>query len=250
MANTPSSSTGLFPDPPLDGDPTWVAWAQDITEKMGQLFVTLTVPGVVTNVSATANATTIFIQWNALHGVNLYRVYRNTTGDFASATVIQNVAASKTGIAIMTTQDSQDTTTSARYYWIQGVNERGAAGPQSQMVTIARTAPAPLTLTETVMIAAASFTDTTIAIPAGATVSAVSAEVLVTVPSAVQLRIASTSSPQTQWIPMMSPEAPAFDPGTGAGSIFYSSGSTIRIFPAALPSSTDGRVKIIITYTT
>lgn len=249
MANPPSSSTGLFPDPPLDGDPTWVAWAQDITEKMGQLFVTLTVPGVVTNVSATANATTIFIQWNALPGVSLYRVYRNTTGSFASATVIQNVAASKTGISIMTTQDSADTTTSSRYYWIQGVNERGAAGPQSQMVTISRTAPAPLTLTETVTMLAASSTDTVIAIPAGATVTGVSALVTVEVPGAIALRVASTSSPQTQWIPTMGVTVGSYDPGTGSGSIFYSSGSTIRIFPSALPINTDGRVQIVITYT-
>ncbi len=129
-------SNSLLPDVPLDFDPTLTAYLMTLNARLNQLFQTFNIPGLVTNVTATANTFVVVLSWNATKQATLYRIYRNTTGDFSSALVIGNVAASKTGVATLTYQDGQDQPTATRYYWITGVNERGIEGPKSAMVTV------------------------------------------------------------------------------------------------------------------
>lgn len=132
----PRPSNPIFPDPPLTGDPQMTAWAQEITGLLNSIIVTFNIPGLVTGFTATANNTVIVLRWNATRQASQYRIYRNTSGEFNTATVIASIPASKTGVASLSYQDGQDQTEPKRYYWIVGVNERGLEGPKSQMVTI------------------------------------------------------------------------------------------------------------------
>lgn len=125
----------IFPDPPLEGTPEWIAWAQEMTAYLNQLAQTFSVPSLVTGVSATAGQTVVRLRWRADVDATKFRIYRNTTGDFNSADIIAEVPASKTGVRELTYQDGLGSP-EARYYWIAGVNEIGREGPKSAMVTI------------------------------------------------------------------------------------------------------------------
>ena len=125
----------IFPDPPLEGSPEWTAWAQEMTLYLNQLAVVFTVPGLVTNITAVAGDTVVRLSWKAAAGATKYRIYRNDSGDFNTATIVHEVVGSKTGVPVLTYQDGLGDPT-ARYYWIVGVNELGKEGPTSAMVTM------------------------------------------------------------------------------------------------------------------
>lgn len=252
MANPPPSSGGLLPAPPLNGDPLWIQWAQDLTDYMGQFLVTLNAPGLVTGLTGTASPTAIVLQWNATNGASSYRLFRNSTGDFASATVIQTIGASKTGIAVLTAQDTLDTASATRYYWVQGVNERGVVGPQSQMFSIMRSPPAATVVTETVAIAVATFTDSTALIPPGATVLSVSALVTATIPvsTPTQLHVTNNLISGFEWGSGPVTAGTAL-PGDSSGAILFPSAAKVRFsFEGITPDSNTGQVFITVTYTT
>lgn len=135
MANPTPANTPL-PDVPLNADLETTAWMQEVSADLNQILLAKGPPSLVTGLTATANSATIVLRWNAAHNASIYRLYRNTTGDFNSASVVQTVGASKTGVASLSCQDSQDQTQAQRFYWVQAVNERGMTGPQSQMVVV------------------------------------------------------------------------------------------------------------------
>lgn len=126
----------LLPDVPLLQDPLATGYLQELNDSLNRTFQTFNVPGLITGVTATATGTRVFIQWNADSATSTYRVYRNTTGDFSTATVVASIGASRTGVQQLSAQDVNDLTIPALYYWVQGVNQRGIAGPQSAMVTV------------------------------------------------------------------------------------------------------------------
>lgn len=135
MADPTPVNTPL-PDVPLTDDPEVTAYLQSLSDALNPIILAQGAPSLVTGLTATANSATIVLRWNAANNASLYRVYRNTMGDFDSAQVIQTVGASKTGIASLSTQDAQDQTQAQRFYWVQAVNQTGLIGPQSQMVVV------------------------------------------------------------------------------------------------------------------
>lgn len=135
MANPTPANTPL-PDVPLGADIETTAWMQEVGANLNQILLDKGPPSLVTGLTATANSATIVLRWNAAQNASIYRIYRNTTGDFNSASIVNTVGASKTGVASLSAQDSQDQTQAQRFYWVQAVNERGLTGPQSQMVIV------------------------------------------------------------------------------------------------------------------
>ncbi len=131
----------LLPDVPQLQDPLTTGYLQELNDALNRTFQTFNVPGLITGVTATATGTRVFIQWNADSASSVYRVYRNTVGDFETATVVASVGASRTGVAQLSAQDVNDLTLPSIYYWVQGVNQRGEAGPQSAMVTVVNFEP-------------------------------------------------------------------------------------------------------------
>ncbi len=126
----------IFPDPPLSGPPEWVAWARELSGFLSVFVQTFNIPGLVTDVTATANSVATIVSWNSTKQAVRYRVHRNSTGDFATSQVLDEVAASKRGVRRLTYQDTADQDTPTRYYWITGINEMGREGPQSAMVSV------------------------------------------------------------------------------------------------------------------
>lgn len=126
----------LLPDVPMLQDPLATAYLQELNDSLNRTLQTFNAPGLITGVTATATGTRVFIKWTADSATSIYRVYRNTTGDFATATVVASVGASRTGVQQLSAQDVNDLTIPALYYWVQGVNQRGISGPQSAMVIV------------------------------------------------------------------------------------------------------------------
>lgn len=129
----------IFPDAPLEGTPEQIAWAQEMTLYLNQLAVVFTTPSLVTGITAVAGDTVVRLAWRAAPGASKYRIYRNDSGDFNTATIVHEVVGSKTGVPVITYQDGLGDPT-ARYYWIVGVNELGKEGPKSQMATMSNAA--------------------------------------------------------------------------------------------------------------
>jgi hypothetical protein len=133
---------------------------------------------------------------------------------------------------------------------------RAAAGALSTNSSLARTGAngQALThlqsLTELTTIAAAATTDTTIQMPAGAVVLAVSVRVTVAIPTAATFTVGDSGSAARFNNAAVTVAANSTDPGTKAGAYYNASALSIRITPNLTPGDTSGRVRVTIHYYT
>lgn len=109
-------------------------------------------------------------------------------------------------------------------------------------------AMALLSLTELTTIAAAATTDTTILMPAGAIVVAVSVRVTTVIPTATTFTVGDSGSAARFSTAAVAVAAGSTDPGTKAGAYYNASALAIRITPNGTPAANTGRVRVTITY--
>lgn len=113
----------------------WNRWAVDVRSYLVQFSNNLNVPGPIARATATANELNVQLEWTPAKGAAFYWIYKGMSGDFQEATLIRQVAASKTRVATYRYLDSQDLT-GTQYYWIVPLNERLQEGPRSAMMTV------------------------------------------------------------------------------------------------------------------
>ncbi len=104
--------------------------------------------------------------------------------------------------------------------------------------------------TELLTIAAAATTDTTIQIPAGAIVFAVSVRVTTAIPTAATFTVTGATSGAFNTGTNVSTAANTTDPGTKAGAFYNATAQAIRITPDLTPGANTGRVRVTIHYIT
>lgn len=105
-------------------------------------------------------------------------------------------------------------------------------------------------LTELLTIAAAATTDTSLSIPAGALVLAVSARVVTVIPTAATFTVTGASSGTTFDTAAVSTAAGSTDPGTAAGCYYNASSQHVRITPNLTPGAATGQVRVTVHYIT
>jgi hypothetical protein len=105
-----------------------------------------------------------------------------------------------------------------------------------------------LSLTELTTIAAAATTDTTIQMPAGAIVMAVSVRVTTVIPTATTFTVGDSGSAARFSTAAVSVAAGSTDPGTKAGAYYNASALAVRITPNGTPAANTGRVRVTIFY--
>jgi len=105
-------------------------------------------------------------------------------------------------------------------------------------------------LTELTTIAAAATTDTTIQMPAGAVVLAVSVRVTVIIPTAATFTVGDSGSAARFSTAAVTVAAGSTDAGTKAGAYYNASALSIRITPNLTPANNSGRVRVTIYYYT
>lgn len=103
-------------------------------------------------------------------------------------------------------------------------------------------------LTELTTIAAAASTDTTIQMPAGAIVLAVSVRVTVAIPTAATFTVGDSGSAARFSTTTVSVNVNSTDKGTKAGAYYNASALEVRITPNAQPANNNGRVRVTIYY--
>lgn len=104
------------------------------------------------------------------------------------------------------------------------------------------------TLTELTTIAAAATTDTTIQMPAGAVVLAVTVRVTVVIPTATNFTVGDSGSAARFSTAAVSSAATSTDKGTKAGAYYNASALSVRITPDLTPANNSGRVRVTIYY--
>jgi hypothetical protein len=125
----------------------------------------------------------------------------------------------------------------------------GAASGTSMAVTGANGQSLTLqSLTELTTIAAAATTDTTIQMPAGAIVMAVSVRVTTVIPTATTFTVGDSGSAARFSTAAVSVAAGSTDPGTKAGAYYNASALAVRITPNGTPAANTGRVRVTIFY--
>lgn len=102
-------------------------------------------------------------------------------------------------------------------------------------------------LTELTTIAAAAFTDTTIQIPAGAQVLAVTCRVTTAIPTATTFDV-GVSGATARYATGVSVAVNTTDKGTLDGHRYYAAATSIRITPSATPGANTGRLRVTIFY--
>jgi hypothetical protein len=102
-------------------------------------------------------------------------------------------------------------------------------------------------LTELTTIAAAASTLTTIQIPAGAIVFAVSVRVTVAIPTATTFTVTGNTT-GTFHTAAVSTAVNSTDKGTAAGAFYSATTQSVKITPNATPASNAGRVRVTIMY--
>ena len=108
---------------------------------------------------------------------------------------------------------------------------------------------AVLQLTELTTIASAATTDTTIQIPAGAIVLAVSVRVTVAIPTAATFTVGDSGSvARFNTGTTVSTALNTTDVGTKAGAYYNSSSLSVRITPNLTPGTNVGRVRVTLLY--
>lgn len=134
---------------------------------------------------------------------------------------------------------------------------RGGAGQINTDSAIARTGAngqaliAFQTLTELVTVAAAATTDTTIQMPAGAHIWAVSARTTVVIPTATSYSVGDSGLATRFNTANVGVAANSTDPGTKAGVYYNASALSVRLtMNGGTPAANTGRVRITIYYTT
>ena len=105
------------------------------------------------------------------------------------------------------------------------------------------------TLTELTTIAAAATTDTSIQIPAGALVFAVSVRVTTAIPTAATFDV-GISGATTRYGSGLSVAANTTNAGTNDGVRYYAAATAIRITPNLSPGANTGRVRVTIHFLT
>ena len=104
-------------------------------------------------------------------------------------------------------------------------------------------------LEELTTIAAAATTSTTIQIPAGAIVLAVSVRVTTVIPTAASMTVGDgTTAAKFNTGSNIAVAAGTTDVGTKAGAVYYASATSIVFTPNATPSGATGRVRTTIFY--
>jgi hypothetical protein len=102
-------------------------------------------------------------------------------------------------------------------------------------------------LTELTTIAASATTLTTIQIPAGAIVFAVSVRVTVAIPTATTFTVTGNTT-GTFHTAAVSTAANSTDKGTAAGAFYSATAQSVKITPNSTPASNTGRVRVTIHY--
>lgn len=103
-------------------------------------------------------------------------------------------------------------------------------------------------LTELLTIAAAATSTTTMSIPAGTIVLAVSVRVTVAIPTAATFTVTGNTSSTVFDTAAVAVAANSTDKGTAAGAFYNAAAQTIRITPNLTPATNVGRVRITIFY--
>lgn len=135
MAVTPVNK--IFPMPPLSNDnQAWRRWGIQVRQWQDQFVIDFDPPGPIPSYQAESSNLTVLLSWEPAKKAWFYDIYRGLSGDFAQASFIRRVSASKTKIARYTFQDSQDFTQPTRYYWIVPLNERGISGPMTAIIPV------------------------------------------------------------------------------------------------------------------
>lgn len=101
-------------------------------------------------------------------------------------------------------------------------------------------------LTELLTIAAAASSTTTMQIPAGAIVLAVSVRVTVAIPTAATFTVIGNTSTTVFQTAAVTVAANSTDKGTAAGAFYNATAQTIRITPNLTPGTNVGRVRVTI----
>ncbi len=128
-----------FPLPDIGLDvPSWLQnFLNDVQTNfsaLGSYLDTQTPPNAVTGLKVTQNTLGNLVSWSANTGNTAsYRLWRNTSASFASATLIAQLG----GLSNVSYFDSVDQTVSnaTRYYWIQAVTASGVVGPTAGNVS-------------------------------------------------------------------------------------------------------------------
>lgn len=126
-----------FPVAPLSLDLRSIQnWCNAVRNWANQFSGNFNVPGPVGNATAVANELIVTIKWVPAKNAAFYWIYRGSTGDFLQATLIGQLASSKTQVATYQYIDTQNLTAGTQYYWIVPLNERLQAGAKSPMLSV------------------------------------------------------------------------------------------------------------------
>ena len=124
--------------------------------------------------------------------------------------------------------------------WIQ-VGSIISGGLNGQTLSI-------LSLTELLTIAAAATSTTTLSIPAGAIVLAVSVRVTVAIPTAATFTVIGNTSTTVFNTAAVTVALNSTDRGTAAGAFYNATAQTVRITPNLTPGTNVGRVRVTVMY--
>lgn len=108
-------------------------------ERMATLGGDATPPALVTNVILDPIYPGVYIRWDAAAKADGYLIFRNTTGDFATATPIRQLMGGANVSYFDATTDIEDGVNV--FYWVQAFNLLGVDGPVSAMVTGVNSSP-------------------------------------------------------------------------------------------------------------
>lgn len=111
-------------------------WCQGVKGWASQFVLDFDPPAAIAQSSAVLDNLTVILRWTAAKKAWAYDIHRGTTGNFADADFLIRQLASKPSQTTYMWQDSQNPTTTARYYWITPVNERGVAGPKTPYMVV------------------------------------------------------------------------------------------------------------------
>ncbi len=130
-----------LPQLPLDMDPALRNYLQALQDVVASQDIDDTPPSLVQNVTLNSVYPGILVSWSQTLKAHSYLVYRNTTGDFQTASPITQMVGNGNVSYFDVTQALGDVTL---YYWVQGLNQLGIFGPVSAMVSTANSqAPGP-----------------------------------------------------------------------------------------------------------
>ena len=173
-------------------------------------------------------------------------LWDSATGDVSDASVatrMQTVGlAPKVSPTLTTPNIGAATGTSLVTTGAQSAASLIVAGANGQQLAVS-------VLEELTTIAAAATTSTTIQIPAGAIVLAVSVRVTTVIPTAASMTVGDgTTAAKFNTGSNIAVAAGTTDVGTKAGPTYYASATSIVFTPNATPSGATGRVRTTIFY--